>query len=98
MSKDKSKRSFSDWMIERLDIPADVMCGGLRAELRGRHSLTVHGCGRITEYTSERISLAVHGAILVVNGEDLECNSYLAGAVGINGRIDKITFEEEKCI
>ena len=98
MSKDKSKRGFSDWMIKRLDIPADVMCGGLRAELRGRHSLTVHGCERIAEYTNERISLSVHGAILTVNGENLECNSYLAGAVGINGWINSITFEEEKCI
>ena len=95
MSQDKSKRTLADWMIDRLDIPADVMCGGLRVELRGRHSITVHGCGKIAQYTSDCIRLSVHGGMLAIRGADLECNTYLAGAVGISGQIDSLCFEEE---
>lgn len=98
MSQDKNKPTLADWMIKSLDIPADVLCNGLRVELRGRHTVTVHGCGKIEEYTSERIRLSVSGGILSVCGRGLECDSYLAGAVGINGRIDSIAFEEEKAI
>ncbi|MBE6693254.1 MAG: hypothetical protein E7589_00615 [Ruminococcaceae bacterium] len=98
MSQDKQEKkrqsSLSDWMIDRLDIPADVLSGGLRAELRGRHSLTVHGCKKIEEYTSNCIRLSVKKSMLCVRGCDLVCISYLAGAVGIEGRIDSLSFDD----
>lgn len=94
MSKSDSTNGLGRWLINRLDIPADVVEGGLRAELRGRSTLTVNGCKRILEYTPSLIRLKVWRCVLCVRGTGLSCSSYFAGAVGIEGEIDSISFED----
>ena len=83
-----------EWLAVHLDVPADLFGGGLRLDLRGRHTLTVHGCCRIVDYTPTEIRLALRDAVLSVVGVRLICTSYIAGAVGIEGRIDAIRFED----
>ncbi len=85
---------LSEWLSLRLDIPADVLSGGIRLDLRGRNTLTVHGCRRIMDFTPCRIRLALTGCDLVVEGDRLTCTSYLAGAVGIEGCICRMAFED----
>lgn len=94
-TKDFARPSAAEWLAVHLDIPPDVWAEGLRLELRGRHALTVHGCRRILAYHPEEIRLWVKEAVLCVRGERLICTSYLAGAVGIDGRVDALTFEPE---
>ena len=60
--------------------------------MRGRHTLTVHGCQRILGFTPCEVRLAVKDATLTVKGRRLICTSYLAGAVGVEGYICGITF------
>lgn len=88
-----SRRSISEWLSVRLDIPADLS-DGLRLDLRGRHTLTVHGCRRILDFTPCEIRLSLPETTLVVCGERLICTSYLAGAVGIEGLISGLRFED----
>jgi sporulation protein YqfC len=83
-----------EWLAVHLDVPADLFDGGLRMDLRGRHTLTVHGCCKILDFTPTEIRLALRDCVLAVRGERLICTSYLAGAVSIEGRIDGIYFEE----
>ena len=82
-----------EWLAVHLDVPADLFSGGLRLDLRGRHSLTVHGCCKILDFTPTEIRLALRDCVLNVRGARLICTSYLAGAVSIEGRIDGICFE-----
>lgn len=89
------RRPLSEWLAVHLDVPADLTCGGLRLELLGRSTLTVHGVTRILTYTPTRICLALEKGTLAVEGERLLCASYLAGAVGVEGRVDRLSFEEE---
>ncbi len=84
-----------EWLAVRLDIPSDVMEGGMRVELRGRNTLLIQGCQRILHYAPDLLRLQMKGAILRITGARLVCHSYLAGAVGVEGRIDGICFEEE---
>ena len=88
---DRTRTPLPEWLAVRLDLPPDLFAGGFRAELRGRHSLTVHGVRRIALYTPERITLTVKGGDVTVAGQRLICTSYLAGAVGIDGHIDSLT-------
>lgn len=88
------RRPLPEWLAVRLDVPADLLSGGFRADLRGRNSLTVHGVRRILAYSPERIVLALREGSLSVCGERLTCASYLAGAVGIDGHIRVISLEE----
>ncbi len=87
---------LSEWLCTRLDIPADVLAGGIRLDLRGRHTLTVHGCRRIVDFSPTCIRLSLVGCDLVVEGDRLTCTSYLAGAVGIEGCICRVAFDDEQ--
>ncbi len=90
--ENKSRATLSEWMSVHLDIPADLGPDALRLDLRGRNTLTVHGCRRIVDFTPCSIRLALAGCELLVEGERLTCTSYLAGAVGIEGCICRMEF------
>ncbi len=90
------QRTPAEWMAVHLDFPPDVWSGGMRVELRGRNALTVHGCRKILSYNPEEIRLTMKGCTLSVRGKRLVCSSYLAGAVGIDGRVDDLSFEGEE--
>jgi sporulation protein YqfC len=84
--------TLSEWLAVKLDIPADALGGGLRLDLRGRNTLTVHGCTAILDFSPETIRLSLGECALEVCGQRLICTSYLAGAVGIEGLICAIRF------
>lgn len=89
-----SEPSLAEWLAVKLDIPADVLGGGIRLDMRGRNTLTVHGCQGILDYAPGEIRLSLGSSSLVVCGQRLICTSYLAGAVGIEGFIMSIRFED----
>lgn len=89
---ESEKPSFTEWLAVKLDIPADSLSGGLRLDMRGRNTLTVHGCVRILDFSPCEIRLALHDGTLTVGGKRLICTSYLAGAVGIDGYICSLCF------
>ena len=91
------KAGMVEWLVKRLDMPPEVLCGGMRVELRGRECLLVEGCRKILTYTPTLIRLRLHQCVLVVEGERLLCHSYLSGAVGMEGRVSALRFEEEIC-
>ncbi len=89
-------RPLPEWLAVKLDFPPDVLTGGLRVELLGRNTLLVHGCRKILHYTPESMHLLVKGCVLCVEGERLICHTYLAGAVGVEGQINRIFFAEDE--
>lgn len=93
-SAEASRRTLSEWLAVKLDIPADVTGGGLRLDLRGRNTLTVHGCTGILDFNPCVVKLAVKDATLTVTGCRLICTAYLAGAVGIEGYICSVSFSD----
>lgn len=90
------KCPLPEWLATRLDIPSDLWTGGMRIEIRGRNSVTVHGCRKIVEYRPDRVRLQMKSCHLLVRGCRLICVSYLAGAVELEGQIDGVCFENEE--
>ena len=91
--KENDRRpTLPEWLAVKLDIPADVTGDGLRLDMRGRHTLTVHGCRKILDFTPCEVRLALESSTLTVSGRRLICTAYLAGAVGIAGYICAVTF------
>ena len=88
-------RPVPEWLAVKLDFPPDVLSGGMRVELRGRHSLLVHGCLRILHYAPEEMRLGLRDCVLCVTGERLVCHSFLAGAVGVDGLIQGLCFLDD---
>lgn len=86
------KIPLAELLSRRFDIPADVLCGGLTVELRGRNDLYITGCERILSYSAECIGLLVSGAELTVTGSRLCCTTYFNAEIGINGEIDGLSF------
>ena len=90
--KGGDRPSLTEWLAVKLDIPADISGDGLRLDMRGRHTLTVHGCRKILTFSPCEVSLALQDSILKIRGRRLICTAYLAGAVGIEGYICGISF------
>ena len=88
-------KSFKEAVYKKLDIQPDAL-GGSMIEVRGGMSMLVRGCERILEYGSEKMCLLLCDGVLSVFGEGLICTSYYSSAVGIEGKIRTISFEEEK--
>ncbi len=88
------RRPLTEWLAVKLDMPADVLGRGIRLDMRGRNTLTVHGCTGILDFSPCEISLLLGDCTLTVGGQRLICTSYLAGAVGIEGCICSIQFHD----
>ena len=81
-----------------LGVPADAVgfSNGFMAELRGRSAISVRGCRRILSYSRERICLDTRDGTVTVLGEALFCVAYFSDAIGIEGRIDAVFFEDRR--
>ena len=92
---DRRKPSIRERVQRALDIPPDVLLRETLIEIRGRGLITVHGCERIARYLPSEIVIATAGGGVRIFGEGLTCVSFLSGSVGIEGRVDGVTFTEE---
>ena len=90
----EGRESVRERIWRALDLLPDVFPGESLVEIRGRGLMSVSGCRGILDYTPERIRLSLKHGSLLVEGERLVCTSYLAEAVGIDGRILGVRFEE----
>ena len=90
--KGAEKRALMEWLAIKLDVPADIIGDGLRLDMRGRHTLMVHGCRKILDFNPCEVRLALEDSTLIIQGKRLICTAYLAGAVGIEGYICGISF------
>ena len=84
--------SWRERMNRALDIPPDLWPRGTLIEIRGQESMTVRGGGRILVYTPDRICMELGKDVLTICGRRLACTSYYVGAIGIEGKIDRVCF------
>ena len=91
---DKEKLSIVERVQRALDIPPDVISRECMIELRGRSLVTVHGCLRISRYLPSEIRLRTASGEVVIVGESLLCVSFASGCVGIEGRVEGVSFAE----
>ena len=83
-----------DRLTRRLDLPPDLLGSGGLVEIRGRGTVTVRGGGRILRYTPKEIRISMPRCVLSIRGERLICTSYYRGAIGVDGVIGGVFFEE----
>ena len=84
--------TLREWMAVKLDVPADLLEGGIRLELWGRHGLAVHGCTRIEAFSPTEVKLELGRETLVICGQRLICTTFLGGDVGVEGLICGLYF------
>ena len=94
MEKKKERGELRARLCRRLDLAPDLFGGEGLVEIRGRGEVTVRGGGRILLYTPSEIRIAMGSYTLSILGEGLVCTSYYQGAVGVDGRIFGVGFEE----
>ena len=88
----RDKRSFFEYVSDKLDLPADLFSGECAIEIRGRTNVTVRGCRRILRYGKEEIRLAMSHFDVRVRGKHLDCAAYFAGAIRIDGEVDAVEY------
>ena len=94
--KDKDKNSLSERICRALDMPPEVLPSATSMEIHGRSLVKIQGAGAILLYSPEEIRVAVRrgGEYISVKGHALCCSSYNMGAIGVEGRIRSVSFEE----
>ena len=95
--KSNDKNTLSERICRALDLPADLLPNRTTVEIHGRSAVKICGGGAILLYSPCEIRVALKGdsSWISVKGVSLCCNSYNAGAVGIDGRIQSVSFESE---
>ena len=98
MKKDRSRQTIpkSERICRILDISPETLPHGHAVEILGKSLVRVRGGGSILLYTPEeiRIDIPKGKEYLSVKGEELSCSSYNRGALGIEGVIRSVSFEE----
>ncbi|MGM9642214.1 MAG: YabP/YqfC family sporulation protein [Eubacteriales bacterium] len=98
MKNKKIGRPGAAELLSRLaDVPADVLCGGMTLELRGRNELLLCGCREITEYSEELLRVKLGNCDVAVMGRRLTMSSYSGERVAVRGEIDGIDLCGGKC-
>ncbi len=93
-ARSEERGGWKERLCQRLDLPPDVFLGEGLVEIRGRYAVCVKGCGKILTYTPEEICVRMGQGCLRIEGKRLICTSYHAGAIGVDGMIDRVSFEE----
>lgn len=91
---EKEKPSIRERVQRALDIPPDVIFRECMIEIRGRGLITVHGCERIARYLPNEIRIVTASGSVLIIGDSLICVSFSSGSVGIEGRVDCVSFLE----
>lgn len=84
----KEKRGLVELLAVKSELPADILTGGFRIELRGRNTMYMQGCRRILKYSESEMVMATMDFDVRVMGRRLICSSYHTGAVAIEGEIE----------
>ena len=88
-------------LVERICRALDVLPESVAhtplIELHGRSLLKITNGGKILLYTNEKITVAIarSESRITVTGSALSCSYYNLGAIGIEGCIDTVSFEED---
>lgn len=94
----KKKFSFSARERRPLELPESLFGDGPFIELRGRRELCIQGCKKILCCTPNTVCLALREGVLKVEGSDLICLTYFAGAMSIQGYIRCMSFVEAEAM
>ena len=97
--KDKDKNSFSERICRALDMPPEILPSAALVEIHGRSLVKIQGARTILLYSPKEIRVGVsgRGEYISVKGHALSCSSYNMGAIGVEGRICSVSFEEATC-
>ena len=91
-----SSLSFSERLCRALDIQPDILPYGTLIEIRGRSSVTLHGCGSVLRYSDTHLSFASRFGRVCIRGHGLCCSSYKRGTATVEGVIEGVFFEREE--
>ncbi len=91
----KEKRGIVEYLSMKAELPSDILAGEVRVELRGRNTMFLCGCRRISNYSPKLIVFEIKGGRVGIFGEGLICTSYHAGTVSVEGYISSVRFLED---
>ncbi|MBQ7226492.1 MAG: YabP/YqfC family sporulation protein [Clostridia bacterium] len=88
-----SKKSFSQFINEKFDIPLDAIASVPTAQMIGNTILSIDGCVGIKKYETEEIVIRTRDYMLKISGESLSMLTFSNGRVSIRGEISSYCVE-----
>ncbi len=92
--KSEERASLRERLCSALDIFPDTVGSAAVIEIRGRNFVSVREGGRILLYTPETVRIRIPEGAVRIEGKRLVCTGYSAGAVNVDGYIERVSFEE----
>lgn len=89
-------RGFLEYLAVKAALPSDVVAKDFRMEMRGRHTLFLHGCRRILKYSPQEMVMEAKGITVCVTGERLVCSTFHDGTVTVDGLLHGLLLEGEE--
>ncbi|MBQ4140912.1 MAG: YabP/YqfC family sporulation protein [Clostridia bacterium] len=92
------KATLSEMLCNLIDLPADVLGGGMMLEMRGRNEMLLCGCREILEYSDTRIRILQGKCEVLILGRRLKMSSYSEGRIIVCGELDALDFCGGDCV
>lgn len=89
-----SKKTVSQRICERLDIPVGSFGRISFVEAAGNRELCISGCEGLRVYTDKKVVLELCDGVMTVRGEGLSLHSFSDGRVSVSGVISGISYGE----
>lgn len=88
----KSKKSFSDSMVNALQIPSDLVYKEPVITILGTHEIFIENYKWILEYKNDYLLVQLKNNRIAVEGNDLYISYYTKEEMKVTGRICQISY------
>ncbi len=88
----RQKPSMREKLAQKFDLPADIAANQPRMTIIGYRELVIYNHKGITEYGSDKISIATAGATVHITGVDLTVKAMTGENISVTGQLMGIAF------
>lgn len=90
--KRKKVREVKEGVVEKLDLPKDLLLGAMNIIVTGQYEVYVENYSSIIEYTDRVIKIRGKGCSTKISGKNLCIDSYSKDDMSIKGIIKEIIY------
>ncbi|MCM3716869.1 sporulation protein YqfC [Fictibacillus phosphorivorans] len=91
----KLRQQVSKWMMQNLDLPADVVMDLPRITMIGQLHIYIENHRGVKAFSNEQLKLKLKQGTLVISGREFVIKTILPEEILLEGSISSVEFENE---
>lgn len=89
----KLSHILSDYMVESLKMPKDMVLGNVLMSISGRQEIYIENYRSIIEYTESQVKLQTKNGKVIISGKQLRIEYYTNDEMKVTGTISEIKYD-----